>query len=48
MTDNPTCNRCGKKRSAHGPDQMTLEPVKCPVSGRDEDDLVQIRDPERR
>jgi len=31
MKNNPTCNKCGKKRSEHGLDQMTLEPVKCPV-----------------
>lgn len=29
--DDPICNRCGHPRSAHGVDQMTLEPVKCPV-----------------
>jgi len=31
MTDDPVCEQCGYKRSEHGVDQRTLEPVKCPV-----------------
>lgn len=33
--DDPICNECGKPRSKHGVDQMTLEPTKCPISPGD-------------